>query len=138
MIPPGPLFHKPKSILASRNILYATLFLGVLGSAIGEFSAGMHSYSNPLAISTTIISFVLQLVIIRQIGFGHKWARTVLLILFILGMLATPLYVPFLFKTSLALGFLFALQMILQIMALVFLFSKNSNVWFNRVKTDPA
>ena len=30
MIPAGPLFHKPKSIIAARNILYTALFLEAL------------------------------------------------------------------------------------------------------------
>jgi hypothetical protein len=48
-----------------------------------------------------------------------------------LNVLASKLFVPFLFKTNLALGFLFVLQMLLQILALVFLYSKSSNEWFN-------
>ncbi len=43
MIPTGPLFHKPKSIRAARNILYTALFLEalvfILQQVIGETPA---------------------------------------------------------------------------------------------------
>jgi len=37
---------------------------------------------------------------------------------------------------SLVLGFLFVLQTILQVRALVFLYSKESNAWFNSFKNE--
>ena len=74
---------------------------------------------------------VLLYVAIRYIGFGKKWARILFLVLFVLLVLASEIFIPFLFRTNLALGFLFILQMLLQVLALVFLFSKSSNEWFN-------
>jgi hypothetical protein len=131
MIPAGPLFHKPKSIIAARNILYASLFLGVLGHLIREYSIIL---PDPLHIRTLISNLIILLlffIAIRYIGFGKKWARTLFLILFIINVAASPLYVPFIFKTSLVLGFLFILQILLQILALRYVYSKTSNEWFN-------
>lgn len=136
MSPQGPLFHKPKSIIAAKNILYASVFLGILGSLIGEFSTDLQNYSSLRGLVITIGSLGLLLIAIRQLGLGRKWARTVLLILLLFGLLSAPIYAPFLFRNSLLLGFLFVLQCILQIMALAFLYSKESNVWFNSFKKD--
>jgi hypothetical protein len=132
MIPAGPLFHKPSSIVAARNILYAVIFLSILSAIIGEFTTTQRNLSSAWGIGSLLINVVVIFLLIRQIGFGHRWARTVLLILFILGMLMTPLIAPALFKTNLVLAFLFVLQTLLEISALVFLFKRSSNEWFNR------
>lgn len=136
MKPEGPLFHKPNSIIAAKNILYATIFLDIISSLVGEFSAGMHNYSSIHGLASTIVALTLLVIIVREIGFGHKWARILFLILFILGMLAMPFYVSTLFKASIVLGFLFILQSLLQLLALYFLFTKTSTNWFNSFKTD--
>ena len=136
MNPEGPLFHKPNSIVAAKNILYAIVFLDIISSFIGEFSAGMHNYSSIRGLASTVISLGLLIIIIREIGFGHKWARTLFLILFILEMASMSFYISTLFTASIVLGFLFLLQLLLQILALYFLFSKPSNKWFNSFNTD--
>ena len=131
MIPAGPLFHKPKSIIAARNILYASLFLGFLGLLIREYSIIL---PDPLHIRTLIPNLIILLLLfiaVRYIGYGKKWARALFLILFIINVAASPFYVPFIFKTSLVLGFLFILQILLQILALRYVYSKTSNEWFN-------
>jgi hypothetical protein len=131
MIPAGPLFHKPKSIIAARNILYTALFLEALVFIIQQFISTTPGQPDIRVLFSNGILLVLLYVAIRYIGFGKKWARILFLVLFILNVLASKLFVPFLFKTNLALGFLFVLQMLLQILALVFLYIKSSNEWFN-------
>jgi hypothetical protein len=136
MKPEGPLFHKPKSIVAAKNILYATVFLTVVSSLIGEFSAGMHNYSSIEGLVSTVLTIGLVVIVIREVGFGHKWARTLFLILFIIGMVAMPFYISTLFNASIVLGFLFILQVLLQMLALYFLFSKTSSIWLNSFKNN--
>jgi hypothetical protein len=131
MIPEGPLFHKPKSIIAARNILYASLFLGVLGLLIREYSIILPDLLHIRTLISNLIILLLLFIAVRYVGFGKKWARTLFLILFIINIAASPLYVPFIFKTSLVLGFLFILQILLQILALRYVYSKTSNEWFN-------
>jgi hypothetical protein len=134
MIPAGPLFHKPKSIIAARNILYASLFLGVLGFLISEFSSIMPGPLNMRTLISNLIILLLLFIATYYIGFGKKWARTLFLALFIINAGASPIYVPFIFKASLVIGFLFILQMLLQILAVRYLYSKTSNEWFNNFK----
>jgi hypothetical protein len=134
MIPAGPLFHKPRSILAARNILYTSLFLSVLGILLSEFSSTMPGPSNMRTLISNLTILPLLFIAVRYIGFGKKWARNLFLVLFIINAGASPIYVPFIFKENLVLGFLFILQMLLQILALVYLFSKNSSEWFNSFK----
>ena len=135
MIPVGPLFHKPKSIIAARNILYASLFLAFISFIILEFGLNLPGHPNMKTLVSNGVLLVLLYVAIRYVGFGKKWARTLFLVLFILNVAASPIYVPFIFKTNLALGFLFILQMLLQILALIYLYSKSSSEWFNSFKS---
>jgi hypothetical protein len=131
MIPAGPLFHKPKSIIAARNILYTALFLEALVFILQQVIWTTPGQPDIRVLFSNGILLVLLYVAIRFIGFGKKWARILFLVLFILIVLASKIFVPFLFKTNLALGFLFVLQLLLQILALVFLYNKSSNEWFN-------
>ena len=131
MIPAGPLFHKPKSILAARNILYASLFLGVLGLLIREFSTVLPDPSPIRMLIFNLVTLLLLFIAIRYIGFGKKWARTLFLILFIVSAGASRIFVPFVFRAGLVLTFLFILQILLQLLALRYLYSKTSNEWFN-------
>jgi hypothetical protein len=136
MIPAGPLFHKPKSIIAARNVLYTALFLEALVFIIQQFISTTPGQPDIRVLFPNGILLVFLYVAIRYIGFGKKWARILFLVLFILNVLASKLFVPFLFKTNLAVGFLFVLQMLLQILALVFLYSKSSNEWFNSFDSE--
>jgi hypothetical protein len=131
MIPGDPLFHKPKSIIAARNILYTAFFLEALVFILQQVIREIPAHQDISVFFSNGILLVLLYVAIRYIGFGKKWARILFLVLFVLLVLASEIFVPFLFRTNLALGFLFVLQVLLQVLALVFLYSKNSNEWFN-------
>jgi hypothetical protein len=134
MIPANPLFHKPQSIIASKNIIYATVFLGILT----EMTTGFRFYSNTQVWAISIIVLVVVLVLTKLIGLGRKWARLIFLILMLLLALLIPLTLIPLFKASFLIEMLFILLGILQMLALKFLFSKKSTEWFNRVRsTDP-
>ncbi len=135
-IPAGPVFHKPMSIIAAKNILYATLFLGVINWVIGQW--GMDGRPNaPVAGAVVLIlTLVVVFLLIRQIGLGRKWARMVLLILFVAGLLMSPWTLPVLFKTNFLVGVLSVLQALLQLVALIFLFSRSSSQWFERVQSN--
>ena len=132
MIPEGPLFHKPKSIIAARNILYTAFFLEALVFILQQVIRDTPARPDISVFFSNGILLVLLFFAIRYIGFGKKWARILFLVLFVLLVLASEIFIPFLFRTNLALGFLFVLQVLLQVLALVFLYSKNSNEWFNR------
>jgi hypothetical protein len=130
MIPSGPLFHKPNSVLAARNILYASLFLGLLGLLISSFvQVAPFSYGSLLS---NLSLLVLLFIAIRYIGFGKTWARNLFLLLFICNLIASRFYLPFALGTLTALAYLFILQILLQIAALVFIYKKSSTDWFNR------
>jgi hypothetical protein len=133
MIPQGPLFHKPTSIVAAMNILYATLFLGVINWAVGQWGTAVRPASPVEGVVILLVTLGLMFWLIKMIGQGKKWARVVLLVLIVLGILVYPLTLMAIFKSNLLLGVLSIFQALLQIVALVFLFSPASTQWFNHV-----
>jgi hypothetical protein len=133
MLPADPLFHKPKSIVAAKNILYATIFLGIINWAISQWATDLNTSAPVQGIIILIVTLLITFILIKQVGFGRKWARVVLLVLFIAGMLVFPWTLSALFKANLLVGVISLLQAVLEIVALVFLFSKESTQWFNRV-----
>lgn len=131
---PSPLFHKPQSIVAAKNILYATLFLSLITWAIAHWTTDLHTASLAQSIAVLLLTVVITFALIKFIGFGKKWARIVLLVLFIAGLAVYPSTLMAIFKVSILVAVLSLLEAILQLIALVFLFSRESTQWFNRVQ----
>jgi hypothetical protein len=133
MLPASPLFHKPKSIIAAMNILYATMFLGIINWVVDQMTRDLATRFLVRGIITVLVALSIMFILIKQIGLGRKWARVVLLVLFILGILLYPWTIVPILKGNLLVGVIGIFQTLLQIVALVFLFSKDSTQWFNHV-----
>ena len=130
----SPLFHKPQSIIAAKNILYAVLFLALINWAIGEWTTDLHTLAPAESIIIVVITVGIIFGLIKSIGLGKRWARVTLLACFIIGVAAFPWTLMSLFKVSILVAVLSLLQAILQLIALVFLFSRESTRWFDRVE----
>lgn len=132
-VPPSPLFHKPASIIAAKNILYAGIFLSILTWALGWWTTAMYAAPGE-SVVILIVTVGITFALIKCFGLGMKWARVVLLILFLLGLAVLPFTYAALLKASILIAVLSLLQTILQILALYYLFSRASTEWFNQVK----
>jgi hypothetical protein len=133
-IPPTPLFHKPPSIVAAKNILYAGIFLGILTWGLGWLTTTIYTPAPAQSVVILIVTVGITFALIKCIGLGMKWARIVLLVLFLLGLVVYPLTFVSVMKVSMLVAVLSLLQTILQIIALYYLFSRASTQWFNRVQ----
>jgi drug/metabolite transporter (DMT)-like permease len=128
---PNASFYKPNSIRTARNILYTSIFFGIINSVINAMTTGLNDYSAIKGVFIIISILLLLFFLIKQMELGRKWARSTFLILFILGILIFPFTLTSLFKANLFVGIFSVVQALLQIVALAFLFSKESNRWFN-------
>ncbi len=135
MLPPSPLFHKPKSIIAATNILYATLFLGIINSGISQFTITQTGGARVEAIIVLVLTISIMFFLIKQIGAGKKWSRVVILVLFLLGLAGYLWVGPVMFRINLLVAVISLLEAILQIIALIYLFSQDSTTWFHRVES---
>ncbi len=133
MLPEGPLFHKPSSIIAAINILYASLFLCVINWAIGQWATDVHPVSMVMTVTVLLVTMGIIFGLIKMIGLGKKWARVVLLVLFVLDILSFLWMLGAIFQSSLLVGVMSVFQSLLQAVALIFLFSRASTEWFNHV-----
>jgi hypothetical protein len=137
MIPVGPQFHKPKSIIAAKNILYASLFMGVLAVIVRDSRVGLPNNGGILAALLTAIGLLLVIFLIKIMNQCKKWARIVLVVFYGLFLLA---FVNSLFyragQNNIVEDSLFGLQIILVIVAMFFLFSRPSTIWFNKDQSD--
>jgi len=133
-VPPTPLFHKPASIIAAKNILYAGLFLSVLTWALGWWTTTLYAPTPVESVVILIVIVGITFALIKCIGMGMKWARVVLLVLFLVGLAVLPWTFVAVLKASMFVAVLSLMQTILQIIALYYLFSRASTQWFNRVK----
>jgi hypothetical protein len=130
MLPVGPEFHKPKSIIAAKNLLYAALFIGCLAVIARDFILGITNNGGILGIALTILGFVVIIFLIKTMDLCKKWARTVLLVLYCIMIFTIALHPNLI--TGILEGVLLTIQILLQIVAFIFLFSKESNIWFNK------
>ena len=114
---------------------FAILFLGAINWAIRLWTPALHANSPDQGVIIIItVTLLVVFTLIKLIGFGIKWARVVLLVLFVASMLIFAWGLSALFKANFLVGVISLLQALLGIVALVFLFSKESTQWFNRVQ----
>jgi hypothetical protein len=131
MIPAGPLFHKPQSFISAKNLLYTSICVGVFTILLHKFMPG--GLANNIIAGLALISaeYLIMFFIVKQMGLCKKWARTIFLIIYIV---ITTSYI-FLFKIELRVSMaeiaLFVFQAAFQFIALIFLYTKESNAWFN-------
>lgn len=81
--------------------------------------------------------FAIGWLIIYMIGKGKNWARIISLVGFILGMPFVILLLAFSAPNPIY-GFLGLGQMVLPLIALIFLFQKSSSDWFKDIQTFPS
>jgi hypothetical protein len=136
MIPEGPAFHKPKSFITAKNLLYASIFLSALAMAIRYFSIGIAGQAAGIGLVLTIVSYIIIILLIKQMGLCKKWARTVLTVWFAIGIASFPFTIIYGMKMDIPEAALFSLEIVLQIIALIFLYRTECNTWFNGKKYE--
>jgi hypothetical protein len=132
MIPAGPAFHKPKSFIAAKNIIYASIVIGVLGIILRDFNLGIAANGGIPALVTAALGYLFIILLVKQMALCKKWPRIVLTVLFAFMIMA----IPWLFKQESKSGTLditlYIFQNVLQVIAVIFLFRRECTEWFNK------
>ena len=116
------------------TILYVTLAIGIV-RAVMEASANAEIAGVGVLMFSTLVVFAVMVFFIAMIGRGRNWARITFLVSFLLGLLPSILPLIRSFDISPISGVLGLAQVVLQIVAMVFLFQQESSAWF---KAKPA
>lgn len=129
----GPLFHKPKSFLTARQVLYTCIFLAVLQFVLSELNVGLSNSGGITAAAVVVVYSAASLWLIKEMSICLKWARTVLAAVLILAMIVYPLTVFQELKTNLLQIALLVIQYALQIYAIMLLYKEECTEWFNSI-----
>jgi hypothetical protein len=122
----------PKSVTNSINLIKLSLIISVISTIVQVILKTLE-----LNIGMTIILLLvwgLLILIIYGLANQQSWARTLFLILTIIGTLTSLFSLPILLKTNFLGAVLGIIITIVQIIALLLLYSKDSRSWFNRNK----
>ncbi len=126
--------ERPKKVQNAVTILYVTLGIGIV-RAVMEASANAEMAGVGFLMFVTLVVFAVMVFLIAMIGRGRNWARITLLVFFLLGLPLSILPLIRSFTNSPISGVLGLAQVILQIVAIVFLFQQEASAWF---KPKPA
>lgn len=124
---------RPASVTKGITLLYTAIVLAFLAALALTLYASAHQtmqFPLPRAIAVEIVITLVFLFLTYRIGKGANWARITMLILVILSVISKITYIPIVFSTSFMVGIVSIVVMLLQIIALCFLFSKVSRAWF--------
>jgi hypothetical protein len=133
----NPIFHKPKSFIAAKNLLYASLFLTLINVIIHNLKLNIRFNFLVLGWCVATVGFILMIIFIKQMGLCKKWARTVLTVWFAIGFISVLIsfFTP---RANMSIPeiTIWALKMVLQVIAVIFLYGKECENWFNSKKYE--
>ena len=127
---------RPPRVGTAVKLLYITLGIGVLRVIMDPSMYAEYAELASPAFVTLITFFVLGVMgfFIFMIGKGHNWARIAFLVLFIIGIPFAALPLMQSVGANPISGRIGIVQIIIQIVALVFLFQKLPSDWFREMK----
>src|SRR5436190_902215 len=108
---------RPKKVQNAVTLLYVTLAIGIISAILQTLSHARISRT-----FTSLVIFAVMAFLIVNIGQRRNWARVAVLILFLIGVLPWILPLIRFFTYHPISGFLALAQLVLQSVALVFLF----------------
>src|SRR5262245_3628766 len=119
----------PSNVARFEQLFYASLIVGVFIFASDferlEKLGPVSSMIATIALTVALLVLLVWLIARR----GKNWARWVLVVGFVGGL---PFYVMNMSEQRALTALLSALQLVLQVVALVFLFTGNARAWFAR------
>ncbi|NHA06122.1 hypothetical protein G7092_20100 [Mucilaginibacter sp. HC2] len=123
--------NKPKQVATAVMLLY----IGFILSMITDWLDG-------IGIIPFLVVFIVISAIITAISAGKKWARIVIILFVLFNLLSFGFNIAQLLShgikekfTNLVMA-LYAIEIIIELIALRLLFSKQANAWFNERRED--
>ena len=123
--------QKPKKLSLSIILLISSVVLGMF-----NFILANQTTLHPIKIVTLIFTYGIMAFFIYFINARKNWARITFLILFIIGSIMFPFTLPAAFELNPVVGVISIILTLLQAVALILMFSKVVNQWFNLKKTS--
>lgn len=124
----------PKSITDSAKLIYVSALFGIINPIIVELTTEIKNFSNPINLAIILISTGVLVLFAYNINKGKNWARIIFTVLCGLGLLMSPFVISDSFKLNPIIGVLSLAQAILQILAVVLMFKRDSRKWYRMKK----
>lgn len=127
----------PEAVSSAVTLIYVTLAIGVV-RLILEWPEVSQGVSTDVLVISTLAGYALVVWLASRVARGRNWARVVFLVLFILG---APFTIATLLESLGASPFsalLGVIQFVLQVLALVSLYSRKAAPWFTGADAGSA
>ena len=124
---------RPITVTRAVQLFYASFAIGLI-QTIFDLAHKLSGFTFFLAIIFALIFIGILCFFVSKIAARRNWARIVFLILLIIGLpLSIPRYLAEL-KATPTHGYVSILLAVLQVIAIVLLFTRSSNQWFRNRK----
>jgi hypothetical protein len=125
--------EKPQTVSLGVNLLWVSLAISVIASALDPTQIMHKSQSIPvLAVVVLLTLLAVMALLTYKISAGRNWARITFLVLFLFSVAPSLSVLPALLHVSLVAGITNILQSALQLIALVLVFTPSANPWFKK------
>lgn len=121
--------QQPQDVVIAIGLLCGSLLIGALNLII---SPNPIPAQNPFCYLACVATFTAAslLFLISKIAAGKNWARFIITGLFVLGLFPTAAALILEFNQNLFLTLLRAIQIVMQSVALILLFTPDAETWF--------
>jgi hypothetical protein len=125
--------ERPVQVNRAIQLLFASLAIGLLRAIVG-LTQRVSGTPLILAILVVCTVFALGFILVWRISARGNWARIILLVLVLFGLPFAIMTSVAELKQSVASGSLSIIIALLQLLGTYLLFTRNSNLWFRKLK----
>ena len=127
----GPKVDRPEQVTKAVGLLWLTLALGLIGSALQwQYLTSLSGVG--FALYVQVVTFAVLAWLIHKLSRGRNWARITFLILFIIGLAPGLMQLSATMGRSPIAAVIGGLQFALQAWALYLTFSEPGRRWFRK------
>lgn len=126
----------PISISSAVKVIYFSAVLGLINPLIIYLAGVIENFPNLNSLIIIILSTSLVVFLGFQVHCGKKWARTVFLVFYLVGLIPSPLVILDSFRLSPLIGILSLAQVVVQGYALILLYRPSSKEWYLKHKNS--
>jgi hypothetical protein len=136
MIPAGPIFHKPKSFISAKNLLYTSICIGFFTLLLHKLIPGILNSGTLAGLILIALGYLILFLLVKQLGLCKQWARSGIVVVCIFIAAAYLYTFKMELQVSMAEWAFFVLQALFELIAILFLFNKETSEWLNSSVTN--
>jgi len=132
-MPDETTLTKPPQVTWAVTLLWGSLAIGLLNGLVDSNPATKNASFAFLA-TVMGLTFAIMGLLIYKIGKGRNWARITWLVVLVLGIIPYAFGLMELFNRSVLVGCLSVTQLVMQMVAIQYIFTKPGSYWFRKTE----